>query len=90
MTFHNRYIEDRFSYFLAIYCSRNGSWQTVKDLQAQTAQFQEMVTNLVQGQEDLKKVITRKKKVIGVLNMGRRHKGGPKVVSQLEILDKSG
>src|ERR1044072_6042255 len=64
--------------------------QTVKDLQAQNAQFQEMFTSLVQGQKDLKKLITRKKKVIGVLNMGKRHKGGPKVVSQLEISDKSG
>src|ERR1043165_6721021 len=64
--------------------------QTVKDLQAQNAQFQEMFTNLVQGQKDLKKLITRKKKVSGVLHMGRRHKGGHKVVSQLEISDKSG
>src|ERR1051325_7511961 len=63
--------------------------QTVKDLQAQNAQFQEVVTSLVQGQEDLKKHIARKKKVIGVLNMGRRHKGGPKVVSRVEFSDKS-
>ena len=64
--------------------------QTVKDLQAQNAQFQEMFTSLVQGQKDLKKLFTRKKKVIGVLNMGRRHKGAARVVSQVEISDKSG
>src|ERR1051325_6280490 len=63
--------------------------QTVKDLQAQNAQFQEMFTNLVQGQKDLKKLITRKKKTIGVL-MGRNCKGSAKVVSRLEISDKSG
>src|ERR1051325_11314516 len=62
---------------------------TVKDLQDQNAQFQEMFTSLVQGQEDLKKLINRKKKVIGLLNMGRRHKGGPRVVSRLELSDKS-
>src|ERR1044072_4817224 len=48
-----------------------------------------MFTSLVQGQKDLKKLFTRKKKVIGVLNMGRRHKGGPRVVSRLELSDKS-
>ena len=61
--------------------------QTVKDLQAKNAQFQEMFTSLVQGQEDLKKLINRKKMVVGVLNMGRRYKGGPKVVSRKELLE---
>src|ERR1044072_2874913 len=64
--------------------------QTVKDLQAQNAQFKEMFTNLAQGQKDLKKFITRKKKTIGILNMGRNHKGPVKVVIQLEFSDKSG
>src|ERR1044072_2171201 len=64
--------------------------QTVKDLQAQNAQFQEMFTNLVQGQKDLKKLITRKKKTIGILNMGRNHKGPVRVVKQFELSDKSG
>src|ERR1044072_7137340 len=63
--------------------------QTVKDLQAQNAQFQQMFTSLVQGQEDLKKLINRKKKVVGLLNMGRRYKGGPKVVSQIELSEDS-
>ena len=62
--------------------------QTVKDLQAQNAQFQEMFTNLVQGQEDLKKLINKKKRVVGVLNMGRRYKGSPKVVSRIELSDR--
>ena len=64
--------------------------QNVKDIQAQNAQFQEMFTNLVQGQEDLKKLVTRKKKTIGILNMGRNHKGPARVVSRFEISDKSG
>src|ERR1044072_3942894 len=48
-----------------------------------------MFTSLVQGQEDLKKLINKKKRVVGVLNMGRRHKGGPKVVSRIELSDRS-
>src|ERR1051325_11261664 len=48
-----------------------------------------MFTNLVQGQEDLKKLINIKKRVVGVLNMGRRYKGGPKVVSQIELSEGS-
>ena len=34
--------------------------QSVKDLQAQNAQFQEMLTTLAQGQKDLKELITKK------------------------------
>src|ERR1044072_2627754 len=63
--------------------------QTVKDLQVQNAQFQQMFTSLVQGQEDLKKLINRKKKVVGLVNMGRRYKGGPKVVSRIELSEDS-
>src|ERR1051325_3547151 len=63
--------------------------QTVKDLQAQNAQFQQMFTSLVQGQEDLKKLINRKKRVVSVLNMGRRYKGGPKRVSRIELSEGS-
>src|ERR1051325_10115986 len=63
--------------------------QTVKDLQAQNAQFQQMFTSLVQGQEDLKNLINRKKKVVGLLNMRRRYKGGPKVVSRIELSEGS-
>src|ERR1051325_5123214 len=48
-----------------------------------------MFTSLVQGQEDLKKLINRKKKVFGLLNMGRRYKGGPKVVSRIELSEGS-
>src|ERR1051325_9550686 len=48
-----------------------------------------MFTSLVQGQEDLKKLVSRKKKVVGLLNMGRRYKGGPKVVSRIELSERS-
>ena len=66
--------------------------QTVKDLQAQNAQFQDMFTNLTQGQKDLKELIIKKKKkkIAGILNMGKRFKGPVKVVRQLEFSDKSG
>src|ERR1044072_2695626 len=63
--------------------------QTVKDLQAQNAQFQRMCTSLVQGREDLKKLVNGKKKVVGLLNMGRRSKGGLKRVSRIEYSDNS-
>ena len=36
--------------------------QTVKDLQAQNAQFQEMILNLSKGQEELKALLLEKKK----------------------------
>src|ERR1043165_1292563 len=48
-----------------------------------------MFTSLVQGQEDLKKLINKKKKVVGLLNMGRRYKGGPNVISRVEYSDNS-
>src|ERR1044072_1735927 len=48
-----------------------------------------MFTSLVQGQEDLKKLINKKKKVVGLLNMGRRYKGGPKVASRIELSEDS-
>ena len=52
--------------------------QTVKDLQAQHAQFQETLMNLAQGQKEMLVLIAKKKqtkKPVVVLNMGRRFKG---------------
>ena len=54
--------------------------QTVKDLQAQNAQFQQMFLTLAKGQEDLKTLLVEEKKkkakkITGVLNMGRRFHG---------------
>ena len=49
--------------------------QAIKDLQAQNAQFQQMFLSLAKGQEDLKTLILKekkKKKKVGILNMGRR------------------
>ena len=51
--------------------------QTIKDLQAQNAQFQQMFLTLTQGQEDLKALIVNKKakkakKPVLVLSVGRR------------------
>ena len=54
------------------------SEQSIKDLQAQNAQFQQMFITLEKGQEDLKALILKekkKKKPAGILNMGRRFKG---------------
>ena len=61
------------------------SEQTVKELQAQNAQFQKMFLNLAKGQEDLKYLILKdkkkKKRPVGVLNLGRRFKGPVKQVA---------
>ena len=50
--------------------------EVIKDLQAQNAQFQKMFITLAKGQEDLKALILKekkkKKKAVGILNMGRR------------------
>src|ERR1051325_11015484 len=64
--------------------------QTVKDLHAQNAQFQEMFTNLAQGQKDLKELIIKKKKkkTIGILNIGKRNRVLVNVVTQLTFSDK--
>ena len=53
--------------------------QTVKDLQAQNAQFQEMMLSLSKGQEELKALLLEKKKdkkAVSFINPGRRRKGG--------------
>ena len=57
--------------------------QTVKDLQAQNDQFQQMFVALAQGQEYLKAWIIKEKtkkpkKPAGVVNLGRRIRGPAK------------
>ena len=53
--------------------------QTVKDLQAQNAQFQQMFLAMAKGQEDLKALLLKEKKKkskrsVGILNLRRRPK----------------
>ncbi|KAL5073995.1 hypothetical protein RYX36_012979, partial [Vicia faba] len=58
-----------------IITAKMSSDQAIKDLQAQNAQFQQMFLSLAKGQEDLKTLILKekkKKKKVGILNMGRR------------------
>ena len=51
--------------------------QAIKALQAQNAQFQELVMSLAQGQQELKTLILKKKKKRTVLfNTGRRFGNG--------------
>ena len=78
---HNRFPR-HFSHLLAVYFSRKMTLeQTVKDLQTQNAQFQEMFLNLAKGQEELKELVVngkkkkKTKKPIDILNMGRRFRG---------------
>ena len=62
------------------------SEQSIKDLQAQNAQFQQMIMALAKGKEDLKALILKdrkKKKTIGILNIGRRIKGPLKRATEL-------
>ena len=54
--------------------------QTVKDLQAQNMQFQQLLTTLAKGQEELKTILSKEKKKkekkpTGVVIMGRRFQG---------------
>ena len=54
--------------------------QTVKDLQSQNAQFQQLLMTLAKGQEDLKVLlekekVKKKKRIVGVATLGRRFKG---------------
>src|ERR1043165_6825857 len=49
-----------------------------------------MFASLAQGQKDMKNLITRKKKIVGLINLGRKHIGPIKVVRQLEFSYKSG
>ena len=69
--------------------------QTVKDLQAQNAQFQQMLLNLAKGQEDLKTLFTKDKKKktkkrVGVLNTGRRLRGPAKQALEFTTLSTEG
>src|SRR4051812_36170558 len=63
--------------------------QSVKDLQAQNAQFQDLILNLSKGQDELKTLLTKKekktKKPKGVINLGRRFKGRPKKAAETGI-----
>ena len=51
--------------------------QTVKDLQAQHSQFQEILLNLAKGQQEMMALLVTKKKTKKkvVINMGKRFKG---------------
>ena len=67
--------------------------QSIKDLQAQNAQFQQMFITLAKGQEDLKALILKekkKKKTSGVLNLGRRFRGSLKQPVDLTSSSKEG
>ena len=68
--------------------------QTVKDLQTQNTQFQQMIVALAKGQEELKALIVKKnkktKKTAGVAHMSRRFRGPPRRVVDLASSSKEG
>src|SRR3954465_5224325 len=61
ITLHHRF-PPQVSYHLAVYFSIMNLEQSVKDLQAQNAQFQDLILNLSKGQDELKALLTKKKK----------------------------
>ena len=66
------------------------SEQSIKDLQAQNVQFQQMFINLEKGQEDLKALILKekkKKKKVILLSMGRRF--GDRLKQQADLSSSS-
>ena len=75
---HKQVFKDKFLIFLMFISAKEMALeQTVKDLQAQNAQFQQTFLALAKGQEDLKALIVKEKtkkakKPTGVLNLGRR------------------
>src|SRR3954468_2376819 len=85
ITLHHRF-PPQVSHLLAVYFSIINLEQSVKDLQAQNAEFQALILNLSKWQEELKTLLTKKekktKKTVGVLNMGRRFKGRPKKAAE--------
>ena len=71
---------NRSPYPSTVYFSEMDVEQTVKDLQAQNAQFQQMPMALTKGQEELKTLLAKEKKKktkkpTGVVIMARRFKG---------------
>src|SRR3954470_15380301 len=63
--------------------------KSVKDLQAQNAQFQDLILNLSKGQDELKALLTKKEKrprrSVGVLNIGRRFRGPLKRAEEVKV-----
>src|SRR4051812_38256730 len=54
-----------FSSFIAVYFSIMNLEQSFKDLQAQNTEFQALILNLSKGQEEMKAILTKKKKKKG-------------------------
>src|SRR3954463_587916 len=77
---------------VAVYFSIMNLEQSVKDLQAQNAQFQALILNLSKGQDELKTLLTKKEKksrrFVGVLNMGRRFRGPLKKVEEVKVSEE--
>src|SRR4051812_31583620 len=61
ITLHHRF-PPQVSHLLAVYFSIMNLEQSVKDLQTQNAQFQDLILNLSKGQDELKSLLTKKKK----------------------------
>ena len=63
-----------------LFISAMASEQSIKDLQAQNVQFQQMFISLEKAQEDLKSLILKekkkKKKVVDILNMAEGLESG--------------
>src|SRR4051812_50166393 len=71
ITLHHRF-PPQVSFHLAVYFSIMNLEQSVKDLQAQNAQFQDLILNLSKGQDELKALLTKKKKKKGKKVLGKK------------------
>ena len=61
-----------FVVYFSIMNPESSTEQSIKALQAQNAQFQELIMSLAQGQEELKALLVKKKKRTVLFNTGRR------------------
>ena len=86
---HDRFSIDVFSSTYYLFQYKMALEQTVKELQAQHAQFQETLLNLAKGQQDIMALLAKKKKKtrksVFILNMGRRFKGPAQRVSGMVV-----
>ena len=88
---HKQVFTPGFLIFLLFIFSKMDLEQTVKDLQAQNSQFQQLLMTLAKGQEDLKALLEKekdkekKKKRTGVATMGRRFESHARKSSRVPL-----
>ena len=91
---HKQVSSTGFLFLSAVYFRKEMALeQTMKDLQVQNSQFQQMIMALAKGKEELKALIFKEKtkkpkKPTGVVNLGRRIRGLVRRASELATSSK--